>query len=1018
MQFRYFSTLLALVLVFGMNPAASAFAPDADGDLRVGYNLFKRDQYKDAVGVFRKFLKDYPENKRVGLAHLYLGASLLELEEYSEARSHFQSFADGNPDDKRFPTALYRIGECSFNLGEYEKAEKVFGDFLARFKDHSFAEWALSYQGDTFLRLKKYDKAETSYRSLLKKYPQSELTEETEIGLGQALVRLKKFAEATALFAKYPNNETAVFQSATFAMNSGKYSEAAQAYDAFLGKFAKSVRRVAARLNGGYCHYRSGEFDAAMKLARQIPADSRYHARAQLVEGLSLDRLDRYDESEKVFAAAFAKYGNTSLGDQFLYNQAVSRFKLERFADSAALFEKVAKKWANGRYAAESRIRAAEAWLSAEQPENARALVADTTGLPERQKVAGQILFARVLRDSKTDAEREQALTILQAAAKTDDKDLKSEAMYYQLRPLRELNRHEDVLRVGKSLIDGLALREDRSYDNAYISYGMSALEARQPQLAVDAISSYLDRNRQGGDTSVALANRAIAYAELGKEAECTKDLAALRADASAAKNYLQAAERIADITWNAKQWQWSAGVFGILTTVRNAPDVTASGLSGRGWCYFKLSRFEKAAEDFQNLSTDFPNHDLAPEALFMNARATELAGDKKNALQKYQSVFLKFKPQTARPKEEAGGPTGFAFRAARFAAGIQEELNRISDANGTYDLLLQHYPQAANMDEIVNNQAVMNLEAGNFEKSDAAFRNLLRLFPNSERRFQAMHALADSDLVAGRIVEAEKVFRELSSVAEAPEEVRSGSLYQLIKIALSKRDWETTRDLTARYLSTFKDTPYTTVVQLHQAEAFFNFKQQAEAGRILKQLRSVLGQQSWQGWEGRVWTLAAEIELGQRNYDEARRLVNELEQIPAGSPYLYQAYEIVGRTWKQQAPPNFDRAREYFTKTINDKQGAMTETAAKAQFLIGETWVLQKDFDKAYVAFTRVHVNYKFPKWQAPALFQAASIEQDRKETKRALETYELLVEKHGDDPLAARARKRIQELRQQTKS
>ena len=1025
-QMRLTQSLLCFIaslLALGALPQV-VVADAADDEMRVGYELYKKKRYKNAVDVFKKFLTDYPQNKRVGLANLYLGASLLELEEYAEAKKSFSAFADKNPNDKRYPTALYRIGECNFNLGEYQQAEAVFTDFLKRFPKHNFAVWALSYQGDTFLRVKKYAAAEATYRKLLKEHPQSELIEDTEISLAQTLVRLKKPTEAIQLFSKYPQNETAVYQTASFQLNSGKFSEAAQSYDKVISQFPNSIRQTAANLNSGYCHYRSGSYSVALDRVAKVAPTSKYHARAELVRGLSLDRLNRFDEAGQVFDRAYKKYSDSPIADQLLFNQAVAYYKGERFADSAKLFEMVSTKFSKGRNAAQSRVRAAEAWLNAGERQKARKLV-ENAKLPASQQMDAQIVLGRILRDSELEDERRRSVEIFRQVTKSSDGPARIEASYYLLKPLRDLNQHAEVLESGKALIDSLESGQERTFDNAYILYGMSALELKKPQLAADAISKYLTRNPRGTDLGVAYANRAIAYGQLGNEPASSKDLQLLQAIPRENQNYIEAVQRIADITWGAAEYEWSGKLFGILADLKPDNEARPAGISGRAWCLFKQKQYEKAETDFGRLTSEYSSHEIAPEAAFMQARCQDLANKKREALLTYQAVFMKYSPKNARAGEEKTGKAAFAFRAGRFLAALMEEMGQADGANSVYSQLVSRYPKAEIADELLNSQAVMNHEAGRYEQSDEAFRKLLKDYPNSPRRFQAMQALADSDLVAGNIDKAKATFQQISKDDSAPADVRAGSQFQLMNIARNNLDWQSVDEISKKFLADYSQSAFARQVRLARAESQFFQQQYSAAAKALAPLRSELMPAAnattsveWQGWEGRAWIISAEIMLQQKNYDGARQLIDELSRIPSAKPHLHKGYEIVGRSWKQQSPPNFDRAREYFAKAIGDSQGGKTETAAKAQFMIGETWLLQKEFSKAYDAYTRAHVNYKFPQWQAPALYQAGSIEEQEGEYDRALETYQVLVEKHRQDPHAAKAQQRIEYLRQQSRS
>ena len=64
--------------------------------------------------------------------------------------------------------------------------------------------------------------------------------------------------------------------------------------------------------------------------------------------------------------------------------------------------------------------------------------------------------------------------------------------------------------------------------------------------------------------------------------------------------------------------------------------------------------------------------------------------------------------------------------------------------------------------------------------------------------------------------------------------------------------------------------------------------------------------------------------------------------------------------------------AREAYQSVVVSATGAKTETAAMAQWMIGETYFMQREFNQAIKAYHRVEVLHSYPQWQAAALLQA----------------------------------------------
>ncbi len=118
---------------------------------------------------------------------------------------------------------------------------------------------------------------------------------------------------------------------------------------------------------------------------------------------------------------------------------------------------------------------------------------------------------------------------------------------------------------------------------------------------------------------------------------------------------------------------------------------------------------------------------------------------------------------------------------------------------------------------------------------------------------------------------------------------------------------------------------------------------------------------------------------------------------------------ELVGRAYMRQR--EFDKAREAFRRVVSSEKGTRTKTAAKAQFLIGESLLFQKRHKEALEEYLRVVFLYKIPEWQAPALYQAAQCDLTLKNVAEAKENLRKLIRDFPESEYAARAKKQLGE-------
>jgi cellulose synthase operon protein C len=147
------------------------------------------------------------------------------------------------------------------------------------------------------------------------------------------------------------------------------------------------------------------------------------------------------------------------------------------------------------------------------------------------------------------------------------------------------------------------------------------------------------------------------------------------------------------------------------------------------------------------------------------------------------------------------------------------------------------------------------------------------------------------------------------------------------------------------------------------------------------------------------------------KQYDDLEKTVAEFREWDPKSPFLYQADEVLGRGLKNQA--KFPEAREVFDRVVRDDAGRRTETAAKAQFHIAETYHHEKKYAEAVAEYLKVDILYKFPEWQALALYHAGLCHESLSHWKQATKVYEDLLRDYPKDPRAPMARERLEVVR-----
>ena len=443
---------------------------------------------------------------------------------------------------------------------------------------------------------------------------------------------------------------------------------------------------------------------------------------------------------------------------------------------------------------------------------------------------------------------------------------------------------------------------------------------------------------------------------------------------------------------------------------------VVEAGLAGAAWCQFETGRFDAATSAFLKLADSFPD---APDfMLYVLMQATAAAEQQPDqAVTAWQAAWARLLPKIDQPAAgaEKRPPFRHAFEVGSRLARSLQKMERLEDAAAAWAALLQAFPHAEDTDRILDEWAWMWASVGNYEQADQIYRRLLTQFPDSSFAGQARLSLAESLLQARNLDAALAEMEAIAGQSAYSAMDRERASYHIVEIHSLLERWQAMKVAAEKFLAAWPDTELAPQIRLFLAEAQLQTGDAAAAREGLQILRTTLQADSTvkAAWHDRVWVVLAETLLAQADYDGIDALEQELKTRSADSPFLFQLLDVQGRRWKQQAPPNFEKAREYLRAAVLDPHGKGTLTAARCQTLIGETHLLQNQLDDAVREYFKVYLNHPHDSLRAPALLQAALCESKLGKNDAAIRDFREVVASFPQSPEAARASDELKKLK-----
>ena len=1032
---RTAGSLLAVLLGAAvLLPGVASATPEDDFNLAVGY--YKKARWEQAAEVFAAFVVQNPQHPRAASAQYYRGLALVNAEQYAAARDALREYVRKYPAGPSLPEALYRIGEADYSLGDVEAAQTAFTEFLKRYPKHELGEYALPYLADAQLRLDQPQRAAATFRDALQKYPQGRLADEATFGLARSYEALNRPADAQPLYQQLAAGNSgraaaSQLRIGTLLYDAADYAAAAEAFDALVTRFPTSPLLPTARLNAGFALYRGGDPAAALReleIAAQTPAQA---ATALYWSGVAQQALGETAAATAAFQKVLDEHPDDPIAAESRFQAADLALRYGDAAVALRLFEQVAAD-PQGPHAAEAVHLAGEAALLSGDIDRAAELVAtfakeypQTAFRMHNRLLAGRVLEAQAAAAEVSDERREelQQQALAEYAAVLTESKLEStqDKARYQIARLHE-RRDEPAEAVAAvaPLVDVLAADADAGGPvdpvrlDALIIAARAQLALNEPEAAIAAATLYLDRAPTGDQADAALAARAAALLAAGRSDAAIADVATLRASFPQSDLLRSVVRSLAERAYAADEFAAAASLFGTLGEVAAGTDSVPVALSGQGWALYRAGKYADAAAAFGAVVDGFPTADpLAPEAAYMRGKSWQDGGDLPAAADAYATAFKQYAPTgPAAPGAEAEGPLRNVYLAGLQQARVLRLQHKTADADAAYAALVETFPEPRNLDDLLDEWALLHYEAEDFTRADALFRRLIAERPDSDKADNARLSLAESAVFAGRLDEAGTALRAIADDARAADGVKQRAMSLLVSLAAERGDWPGLVALADAYLDQFATGRERPLVLYQLGQAQLQLSKTDAAVATLAQVVAMDDQPAIHAepWFPRVYVLLAEAAFQQKDYPAAERFVAQVLDFEPRPVYAYAAQEILGRILKNQS--KFDAARTAFEQVLADPEARLTETAARAQYEVAQTHFLQENWQAANQAAFKVYTLYKFPQWQAPALYMAALSDEALGRREQAVVALGDVVTEFPTSQYAGLAKQKLAEL------
>jgi TolA-binding protein len=947
-------------------------------------DAYAQKNWQIAEERLAKFVQEHPEHTQAAAATFLLAETRVQLGRYPEARAGFLAFLERHPQHRLAPSAEFRAAEAAYQAGQRADAQRELQRFRQRHPDDHRIAYVLTYLADLALAASQGPQAQQLYAETLQRFPQGPTREECRFGLGRAAELQGRFDDALRAYKSLVQGgrlaDDAQVQIGIAHYNRGQYGPAEQSLRAAVTDFPRSELQPMAKYWLGMAQMAQGRCQQA---AQTLQDAARSHPADPLAAAMTFS------------AGEALRLSGDKASAQALYEQVVAKWSqgewLERslqllvqLAFEAADYERV-DAWAH-----QFDVRCAGSPL--------RSAVWEIAGrsLLQRQQYAQALpLFERLVRDA---SQKQPSPAVPDANHGTPaSPNLNDTNCYYLAMACLGIGKHREALAALARVCPGP--ERPQLADGVRVAEALAYLGLEQYAEAIPRLRAYLASQPNGLEASRCRLELAAALGRTGVWEEALRLHSETSASDAREPYYPAATHALAEAAYAARRLDDAGRLYRVLADGQFGDRYEQLGLSGLGWTQFESGAAPAAAETFGRLVARHPRCQQAADAAWMRAQALEKSGQAVQALEAYVLVTTSF------AASEHGGP------AMLEAARLQEAQGQRQAAADLLQRFLQERPQDKRMADALYQRAWLLVDLQRPSEAEPLFAELADKHRHTRYWADATYRLAELAARGGQHGRARQLAQTLID-AECDSLIQSHALYLQGRLAATAGHWRDATPPLQTLLDKFSDTALRLPAEYWIAESCYRTGQFDEAAARFTRLDRDRTDRR-EPWMALIPLRRAQLLARQEKWDEAQPIAAGIAAAFPGFRQVYEADYVVGICLAGQR--KFPAAREMLERVIRSPNGGRSETAAMAQYQIGETYFQEQQYAEALQAYQRTASLYSYPQWQAAALAQAGKCHELCGQPQEAVKSLRQLVQDHPHTAYAEEASRKLHTLGQE---
>lgn len=979
--------------------AGTLRADEADDQFAVAAGHYAAGRWELAAEEFQNYLEQFPQGSRIGQTRFFLGEALVQLGRHADAQAQFKQLLQDLPEHRFARQARFRLGETAYLQSQWDLARSALEEFQRRHADDRLAAYALYYLGDVALRQERFAEAKTYFEQCLARFPDGPRQTHARWGLARSLQSQGQHAPAAELLrdlAAQP--KSALADDAAFALGvgfnqAGQYQQAADTFAAFEANFADSPLVPRARLARAWALFRLKDYDQARRLLETLADHADLGADARYWLGMTFYARGDWQQAADMLGPLVEDQAGAAHAEAVLYHLGDALRRLGQRPQAETHLQRLLEQWPDGNWADDAALARLLAAVDADDDAavqrwaDFQARFAASPLLPDAHQAQARWLIGR--------QKFAEAVALLKPLV-ADPQRATPTQRYLLGIAYQGVGQPQEALQA----LEPLAADADSDLAADVALARASALVALERFAEALPLLERVERQDPQSQTATqALAQRAMCLVRLKEYSQAQAALDELVARESAGNLRWETFRRAADAALAQSEPAQAAAWYARLSKDGPADEVPWGWL-GEARALAQQQQAVPAVELLERLLRDAPpQHPAVPEAALLCGQLHQRQSALDRALTRYQAVL-------ENPQAKPLWP-----QAMLHSAAVYDRLNRDGEAVRLYQQLADDFPDFPQRDQALYRWAWALHDLGQPEQGRAVFERLRKEHHDSPLAADATYRLARAAFEADQMPRARSLLEELLAGGDRIDPLVAGHARLLLsQVAAAGDQWAEVRRLLEPLLANGTDAALRDLAGYWIAESHYQDRQWDEA---LSRFATLVAQSPRDAaWRPMALLRQGQLLVRRKEWGEAQRVLETIARDHPQFPQQYEADYLLGRCLT--ALGQLDDAREAFRRVVRSEQGNKTETAARAQWMIGETYFHQKDYAAAQRELLRVEILYDYPQWQAAALLDAGKCCENLGQWDEAVKIYQRLIDQYGQTKYRTEAEQRLAAARQ----